>query len=113
MGDLEEEGNDTVHNGAGGCKVVQRDEGIHLELGRAEQTLNHGQTNGLEAQTEDLVDEADHDEFDLTNGCNHDTDDDERDIAQGLHVWWADTKGPAGEENGNGGGGLEDSCQRA
>lgn len=103
---LGEQANQAVHNRAGRRIVVKRDERIHLELGRTEQTLNHGQTDSLEDDTADLEEEADHDELDLANGGNDDTEDDEGHVAQGFHVRRVDAQGPCGDENSNRCGGL-------
>jgi hypothetical protein len=53
-GSLSEEGNNAVGDGAGRGVVVQRDQGVHLELGGAEQTLDHDKTEGLEDDTGNL-----------------------------------------------------------
>lgn len=52
---LDEEGNDTVDQGACGCVVVQGHKGVHLELGRAQHALDHDETEGLENDTAALV----------------------------------------------------------
>jgi hypothetical protein len=51
---LNEDGEETVDDGASGGVVVDRDKGVHLELGAAEQTLNHDKTHGLGDNTSNL-----------------------------------------------------------
>jgi len=103
---LGEQENAAVHERAGGCVVVQRNERVHLELGRAEQTLNHAQTDSLEDDAAGLEEESSHDELDLAEGSNDDTHDNEGDIAERLHVRWVDTHAPGREQDGNRSGGL-------
>ena len=38
---LDDRRDDTIDDRAGWCEVVQRDHGVHLELGRAQQFLDH------------------------------------------------------------------------
>jgi hypothetical protein len=52
---FKEQGSDTVHNETCGSEVVKRHEGVHLELGGAEKSLNHDQTDRLEDSSKDLV----------------------------------------------------------
>lgn len=80
LGDLPEERNQAVHDGADRGKVVDRHEGVHLVLGRAKQGLDQVEANSLKNDTENLEDEADPDKLDLAEGSNHDTDDDGRDV---------------------------------
>lgn len=55
LGNFKEQGGDTVHDETCGSKVVERYKGVHLELGGAEKSLNHDQTDGLENGSKDLV----------------------------------------------------------
>lgn len=105
-GEIGEEGDNAVGDSAGGGVVVQRDEGVHLELGRAQQTLDHDQTQSLEDDTGDLNDEAEHVELDLTEGGDHDTDDNDAHVAQGLVVGRSNAKGPSGDQGRNSVGSL-------
>lgn len=52
---LNKHGDHTVDNGAGRSVIVQRDEGVHLELGGAQHTLNHDETESLENDTAALI----------------------------------------------------------
>ena len=106
LGDLPEEGNDKVHGGAHRGEVVQRDQGVHLKLGRAEEALDHGEAESLKDDAEKLVDEADPHELDLADRGDDHTDDDGRDVEEDLEVRLRHAEGPAGQEDGNGGGGL-------
>ena len=54
-GKLNHRGDDSVHDSTGGGKVVQRNQGIHLEFGGAEQSLDHDQTDRLEDGREELT----------------------------------------------------------
>lgn len=103
-----EEGDHTVSDSAGRGVVVERDKGVHLELGRAEETLDHDQAEGLENDTADLDEETEHVELDLAKGCDHDTKDNDGDIAQGLEVGRRNAEGPGGKKGDNGVGGLID-----
>lgn len=106
LGNLPEEGNETVHDSANGGEIVKRDQGVHLVLGRAEKGLNKVETNGLEDDTTKLVEESNPDESDLTEGGNHDTDDNGRDVHQNLQIGSRNTHDPTGEKDGNRGGSL-------
>lgn len=55
LGDFKEESSDTVHDETRGSKVVERHERVHLELGRAEKSLDHDETDRLEDSSKDLV----------------------------------------------------------
>lgn len=105
--DIGEEGDNAVGDGAGGSIVVERDKRVHLELGRAEETLDHDQTEGLEDDTADLDDETKHVELDLTERGDHNTDDNDGDIAEGLEVGWGNAEGPGSQQGSNSIGGLE------
>lgn len=105
-GEFAEQTDNTVHDGAGRGVVVQRNKRVHLELGGAEQTLDHDEAHGLENDTAGLVEETDHVELDFTERGNDDTDDDERDVAEGLHVRGRNTERPGSEQHGDRGRGL-------
>lgn len=106
-GELEEQRNGTVHNSTDGGKVVQRDHGIHLEVGGAEQTLDHDQTSSLEDDTTDLEQETDELELDLTEGGNDHTNHNDGDVGQNLHVGRSHTHTPGSQQDSHGCGGLE------
>lgn len=105
--DLEEESDAAVHDSADRGKVVERDHGVHLELSGAEEALDHDQAGGLEHDAADLEHESDHNEVDLAKGSNDNTDNDEGDVEQDLHVWRGNAHGPGSDEDGNWGGGLD------
>ena len=54
----------------------------------------------------DLDEDAEEDKFDLANGGNDYTYDDDGDIAESLHTRWCQTHDPGGDEDGNGSGCL-------
>jgi len=106
-GNLQEQSNASVHNGADGGEVIQRDHGVHLVLSGAEQALHHNQTGSLEDDTAELEQETDHDELDLTEGGNNDTDDDDRNVREGLVVDWGHAHTPGSQEDSDGGSSLQ------
>jgi hypothetical protein len=107
LGNLPDQGNNSVHDSADRSEVVDRDKRVHLEVGGAKQTLDHGKTESLEDDTTNLVQDSDQDEVNLANGGNDDTDDDGRDVEELLQVGLGDTKKPAGDKHSDGRGGLE------
>lgn len=104
--DLKQKSSDTVHDGASWCKVVKRDKRIHLEFGRRQQTLDHGETDGLEDDTGDLKEETSENELDLAKGSNDNTDDDQRDVSESLEVWWRNAHSPSSEKDSDWSSGL-------
>ena len=104
---LEEESGKTVHDSADGSKVVQRHQGVHLVFGRAEQTLDHDETGGLEDDTTDLEDETDEDEPDLTERGDHNTKHDDTDVHQHLEVDGSHSHTPGCEEHSDGSSSLD------
>ena len=111
-GELGEEQDAAVHAGASGRVVVERDERIHLELGRAKQALDHNQADSLKDDATDLEEEADHDELDLAHRSNDNADDNEGNVAEGLHVHRGNAHGPGCDEDSNRGGSLVKSVPR-
>lgn len=107
LGDFPDEGNTSVHQSTDRGEVVHRHKGVHLEVGRAEKSLNHGKTEGLENDTSNLVQNTDENEMNLAEGGDDDTDDNGRDVEELLEVWLGDTEAPARNQNSNRGGGLE------
>lgn len=105
-GDIGEESNDAVGNGAGGSVVVQGDERVHLELSRAEQALDHDEAQGLKDDTGTLDEETEHVELDLAERSDNNTKDNDTDIAEGLEVGRGNSEGPGGEESHDSVGGL-------
>lgn len=105
-GDLPEEGHHAVDEGAYGGEVVKGDQGVHLELGRAQEALHHGESEGLKGDASDLVDDTDPDELDLAERGDDDTNNNNRDVEEDSEVRLGDTKGPAGEKNRDGRGSL-------
>lgn len=103
-----EESNDAVGDGTGGSVVVQGNKGVHLELSRAEQALDHDKAQSLEDDTTTLDDEAEHVELDLAKGSDNNTDDNDSDIAEGLEVSRGNAEGPGGEQSHNRVGSLQD-----
>lgn len=107
LGNFPEKGNNTVHEGTDRSEVVDGNERVHLEISRAQETLNHGETKGLEDNTGDLVQDTDQNEVNLANGSNDDTDNDGGNVEELLEVGLVDAESPAGDEDSDGGGGLE------
>ena len=107
-GQLGKKQNDTVDDGARRGVVVERDERVHLEVGAAEQALNHDQTDSLEDDTSALEEESNHDELDLAHGCDDDTNDDKGDVSKRLQVDRRDTETPSSEEDSDRHGSLEE-----
>lgn len=106
LGNFPYEGNSQVHDSTDGSEVVDRHEGVHLEVGRAEQALDHGEPQGLEDDTTNLVNDTDPNELNLSHRGNNDTDNDDRDVKENLEVGLGDTEGPSRQQNGDGCGGL-------
>ncbi|KAI6751816.1 hypothetical protein HG531_006512 [Fusarium graminearum] len=72
--DLPDEGNDTVHDSANGSKVVQRDKGVHLVVSRAQEALDHGESESLKDDTTHLEQHTNGHKVDFAHGRNDDTD---------------------------------------
>lgn len=106
LGNFPEERNHEVHDSADRGEVVEGNQGVHLKLSGAQETLDHGQPKGLEADTTDLVNDTNPDELDLTNRGDDDTNNYDGHIEEDLQVGLRHTKGPAGDQNSNRGGGL-------
>lgn len=106
LGDLPEEADSQVHDRAHGGEIVQRDQRVHLELSRAEKTLNHGQTQSLEGNTGHLENEADQDELDLSERGDDNTNNDGGNIEEDSEVWLRDTKSPARQKHSDGSSSL-------
>lgn len=106
LGQLSEDQNEGVHNGAGRSVVVERDKGVHLELLGAQNALDHDQTGGLEDDTSYLEEEADHDKLKLSEGRNDNTEDDEGDISEDLEVHRCNAHAPSCEQDSDRGGSL-------
>lgn len=97
--DLDHQRHAKIHDGADGSKVVQRDQRIHLVLGRAQQSLHHDQSNGLENNAATLEDETDENELDFPKGSDYDTEHDKGDVEEDFHVRWRNTETPCDEED--------------
>ena len=106
-GNLPDQGNNTVHDSADGREVVQRDQGVHLVVSGAQQSLDHGKSEGLKDDTTDLVHDTDHHKVDFSARGDDDTDDDDRDVEELPQARRGNAESPAGDENGNRSGGLE------
>lgn len=106
-GSLNKQGEQGVGDGACRGIVVQRHQGVHLEVAGAEEALDHDQPQRLGHDAADLEDEAPKLELDFAKGGNHHAKDDDGDVAQGFHVGRGDAKGPGREKDGNGGGSLD------
>ena len=50
-GNLPDQSDNTVHDSADGSKVVQRDQRVHLEVSRAQKSLDHGKSERLKDDT--------------------------------------------------------------
>lgn len=107
LGELPEQSNEEVHDSANWCKVIQRDQRVHLVLCRAQQTLNHGEADGFEDNARNLEHEADHDELDLADRCDDHTNDNRGDVQEHLQVRLRHSHTPAAEEHGDRRGSLE------
>lgn len=107
LGDFPDQSNAEVHDRADRRKVVQRDQRVHLVLGRAKQTLHHGKADGLEDDSSDLEHESDHDELDLANRSDDHTNDNRGDVEEHLQVGLRHSHAPAAKKDGNGRGSLE------
>lgn len=107
LGELPEDSYNKVHGGADRSKVVERDQRVHLELSRAQQTLHHSQADSLKGNTSHLVHETDEVELDFAKRGNDDTNDNRGDVEEGLEARRRHTQCPASEQDGDGGGGLE------
>lgn len=103
---LQNERDDSIHDRADGGEIVQRDQGVHLELRRAEETLHHDETDGLEDKAGNLVEEAGHDELDFSKRGDDDSYNDEGDVEKHFHVWRRNAQGPRSEEGNDGSGCL-------
>lgn len=103
---FDKESGDSVHDGASRSKVVERDERVHLELGRGQQALDHGKTDGLEHDSSNLEEETSENELDLSKGRDDNTNDDQGDISKSLEVWWSNAHSPSSEKDSDWGGGL-------
>lgn len=110
---LSEERSKTVHNSADGSEVIQGDKRVHLELRGAEQALHHDKTGSFENNSCDLVDESNEDELNLSEGGDDNTDNDEGDVEQGLHVRRSDSQKPSSDENSNRSSSLlKNNCEK-
>ena len=94
-------GDDKVHGRADGRKVVQRDQGVHLVLGRAKQHLDHAQAQGLEDNAAQLEDDADDDELDLSHRGDDDAEDNDRHVQKHPEARLGNSKGPGGDQDGD------------
>jgi len=99
LGKFPDECNEKVDDSADRGEVVDRHQGIHLELGRAKKSLDHGESESLKDDTPNLVDEADPYELDLAKRSNDDTNDNDRDVQKDLQVGLSNTQSPAREKN--------------
>ena len=93
-GDLHYQSCHSVHEAADRGEVIERDQGIHLKLGRAEQPLHHHQPCSFEDNATGLVKEACQVELDLADGGNDDSYDDQSNVTESLHAWWCNPKDP-------------------
>jgi hypothetical protein len=109
LGKLGEEQDESVDDSASRGIVVEGDERVHLEIGTAEQALNHDQTDSLENDTSALEEETDHDELDLSHRGNDDTNNDEGHISERLQVDRRNSETPGGEKDGDGHSSLQRS----
>lgn len=107
LGDLPGESNHTIEDSTDGGEVVDGDKRVHLEIGRVEQTLNHGETESLEHDTSELKQDTDKDEVKLANRGNDDTNNDGRNVEELFQVGLGDTKSPTGKQDSDGGCSLE------
>lgn len=109
IGHLGKDTDDKVHDGTDGSKVEERDEGVHLVLGAAEQALHHEQTGRLEDDAAGLEEDADEDEVYLAKGGNNNTDHDDGDVEEDLEIGGRKAHCPRNKEHADGRAGLADS----
>lgn len=107
LGDLPNQRNHTVHDSADGGEVVERNQRVHLEVSGAQESLDHGKSESLKDDTRDLVQDTNNDEVDFAHRRNDDSDDNGGDVEELLQVWRGHTQSPAGNQDGDGSGGLE------
>lgn len=107
--DLNDKRDHTVHYSASRSEVVEGNQGVHLELCRGKQALNHGQADSLKHDTANLEEESSENEFNLAEGSDDDTDNDDGHVAEGLQIGWCNAQGPACEKHSNWSGGLAHS----
>lgn len=103
---LPEDGDNTVDDSASRSVVVDGDERIHLELGTAEQALDHDKSDSLGDDTKDLDQETEHLKLELTERSNSDTNDDDGNVQQNLHVGCSHAENPGSNQGGDSVGGL-------
>jgi len=84
LGYLPEKGNGQVHGGADRSKVVEGNEGIHLEFGAIEESLNHADSDCLERNSSNLVEETSQDEIDFTKRGQGNTNHNQGNISELL-----------------------------
>ena len=111
VGSLAKQADNAVHKSASRSVVVEGNEGVHLEFGGAEKSLDHNQSDSLKDDTTTLVQESSQDELDFTKRGDNDTNDDEGDVAESLHVWWRNSKSPRSNKDSDGGGSLVSNRQ--
>lgn len=63
--------------------------------------MNHADSDSFEADSCNLVEETSHDEINLAERCNRNTDDYTQDIGKFLEIWLVDTNEPASNEDSN------------
>ena len=111
VGNLAKQADNAVHKSASRSVVVEGNEGVHLEFGGAEKSLDHNQSDSLKDDATTLVQESSQDELDFTKRGDNDTNDDEGDVAESLHIWWCNPKTPGCNKDSYGGCGLVSNRQ--
>lgn len=96
-----------VHDGTNWSEIVEGYQWVHLELGRAEKSLDHDNSNSLEDDTSNLEQNTNDNKVNFSNGCDHNTDNNEGDVEEGFHVWFGNSKGPTGEQDCDRSGSLQ------
>src|SRR5436305_15228288 len=107
IGYLEIQRDQAVHDGADRSKIVERHQWVHLVFCRTQQSLDHYQTNGLEHESTELVEEASEVELDFAKGRDDDTDHDDGYVKEHLQVELGETETAASQENSNGASSLD------
>lgn len=107
LGDFPQERNNTIHDSANRSKVVQGDKRVHLEVSRAEKSLNHGKAESFKDDATNLIQDTDQNEVDLAEGSNDDTDDDGRNVEELLQIGLGHTKRPTSDQDSDRSSGLE------
>lgn len=107
LGNLPQQSNNTVKSGTDRRKVVQRNKRVHLEVCRAQQSLDHGQSQSLKHESGNLDNKTNENKVDLADGGDDDSTDNHRNVEELPRVELRHAERPAREEHSHGHSGLE------